>query len=116
MTRRFVKYFDEGGYKGGSALIRARYEHSTAHNIPVEDIARFETAGAIAILTNTSPACFWMVYHIYSSPSALADCRRELVSILSETKDEPEGTGFRRLITLDLTRAKSSCPTLLSSL
>ncbi|OAG04304.1 cytochrome P450 [Paraphaeosphaeria sporulosa] len=116
MAKRFVQYFNEGGHEQGSALIKARYAHSMEHKIPVEDIARFETAGAIAILTNTSPACFWLLYHLYSSPSALEDCRRELGTILSENTNKTQGGGSGITITLDLTQAKTSCPTLLSSL
>ncbi|KAF2449065.1 cytochrome P450 [Karstenula rhodostoma CBS 690.94] len=109
-------YFKEGGHEGGSALIKARYAHSMSHKISVEDIARFEIAGAIAILINTSPTYFWQVYHLYSSPSALEDCRRELGTILSETASKTQGGRSGRTVTLDLTQAKTSCPTLLSSL
>ncbi|KAJ4356540.1 uncharacterized protein N0V89_004574 [Didymosphaeria variabile] len=116
MTKRFVKYFNDGGHEKGSALIKARYEHSIEHKIPLEDIARFETAGAIAILTNTSPACFWLVYHLYSSPGALEDCRKELGQILSATSHEKREGAFDKTITLDLTQVKTSCPILLSSL
>ncbi|KAL1606451.1 hypothetical protein SLS60_003855 [Paraconiothyrium brasiliense] len=116
LTKRFVKYFEDNGHEEGSALIKARYEHSIEHKIPLEDIARFETAGAIAILTNTSPTCFWLVYHLYSSPSALGDCRKELGQVLSETSHGIREGSFDKTITLDLTQAKTSCPTLLSSL
>lgn len=110
MTKAFTKYFKEGGHDHGSALIKARYEHSTEHKIPVEDIARFETGGAIALLTNTSPAAFWMVYHLYYDPAALEDCRRELSTVV--TTEENAGLKIR---TIDMSQVKTSCPTLLSA-
>lgn len=111
MTKAFTRYFKEGGHNQGSALIKARFEHSMEHKIPLEDIARFETGGAIAILTNTSPAAFWMVYHLYSDSVALEECRQELDSII--TTGDNAGTNIRNL---DMTQVKTSCPILLSSL
>lgn len=82
ISDRFLQYFRAGSHHNGSSLIKARYEYSVEHEIPIEDITKFEAAGAVAILTNTSPASFWLVYHIFSNPIALADCRNELSGIL----------------------------------
>lgn len=116
IAKRFIGYFMNGSYEDGSALIRARYEHSVNHQIPLEDIARFETAGAIAILTNTSPACFWLIYHLYSDPTALGVCRQELSRIILEDSSTTKEGRVRKTCTLDMSRVKASCPTLLSSL
>jgi cytochrome P450 len=113
---RFLKYFQNNSHEEGSALIKARYQHSVDHNVPLDDIARFETAGAIGILTNTSPACFWLVYHLYSDPVALEDCRQEVKRILSENVSTSKDGKETKTYTLDLSQVKTSCPMMLSSL
>jgi len=116
MTKAFTQYFKEGGHNEGSGLIRARYEHSTEHKIPIEDIARFEVGGAIAILVNTSPTAFWMVYHLYSDQAALEDCRQKLSSIISEDTITTEDSETITVRTLDLSEVKNSCPIMLSTM
>jgi hypothetical protein len=90
LTKAFIKYFNADGHREGSALIQTRFDHSTEYRIPLEDIARHECGGALAILTNNSPACFWILYHIYSDDAVLKECRQEIAKVLS---DEPAGTG-----------------------
>jgi len=116
MARAFTKYFSEGHHKRGSALVQTRYEHSTEHKIPIEDIARFEVGGAIGILTNTSPAAFWMVYQLYSHPIALEDCRLELASIIFDEDITTDDGELVKVRTLDMSQVKVSCPILLSTL
>ncbi|KAF4630698.1 hypothetical protein G7Y89_g7435 [Cudoniella acicularis] len=116
MTKAFTRYFKEGGHNQGSGLIRTRYEHSTEHKVPVEDIARFEVGGAIAILVNTSPASFWMAYYLYSDLAVLEDCRQELYNIISDDTVTTEDGEVIRVRTLDLSRVKASCPILLSTM
>jgi cytochrome P450 len=116
IVKRFVGYFHNKHHEEGSALIRARYKHNVDHKIPLEDIARFETAGAIAILTNTSPACFWLIYHIYVDTVALEECRKEVSRILSkDTITTPEGS-VNKTNTLDMSQVKQACNMLLSGL
>lgn len=116
MTKAFTRYFKEGGQNEGSALIKARFEHSSEHKIPVEDIARFEVGGAIAILTNTSPTAFWMVYHLYSNPTALEECRQELSNVASNDTTTMDNGETIQIRTLDMSKVKDSCPLLLSTL
>ncbi|PVH97623.1 putative 25-hydroxycholesterol 7-alpha-hydroxylase [Periconia macrospinosa] len=116
IAERFLAYFKAEMHEQGSALIKARYEHSVAHKVPVEDIARFEAAGAIAILTNTSPACFWLVYHLFSNPVALEDCRNELKAVISEDIITDEVGQQGKEVTIDMSQVKSSCPIMISSL
>ncbi|TVY68970.1 Cholesterol 7-alpha-monooxygenase [Lachnellula suecica] len=116
MTQAFTRYFEEGGHNQGSGLIRTRYEHSTEHKIPIEDVARFEVGNTIALLANTSPTAFWMVYHLYASPVALEECRQELSSIISIETIAMEGEETATLHTLDMSQVKGSCPILLSTM
>jgi len=116
MTKAFIKYFEEGGHNEGSGLIQTRYKHSTEHKVPVEDIARFEVGGAIAILVNTSPTAFWMTYHLYSAPGALRECREELSKIISAETITTEDCKTVTVRTLDLSQVKLCCPILLSTM
>ncbi|KAF2115747.1 cytochrome P450 [Lophiotrema nucula] len=116
MTRAFVRYFEQSGHLDGSELINTRFKHSTEHKVPVEDIARFEVGNTIGILTNTVPGSFWVVYHLFSNPVALAECREELSKVISDvptTVDNGETTTLR---TIDMSQVKVSCPILLSTL
>lgn len=115
MTRAFVHYFEQKGHLEGSKLMRTRFEHSTEYGIPVEDIARYEVGNTIGILTNTAPGSFWLVYHLYSSPVALAECREELSKVISDVSTTSEKGDKITTRTIDMSRVKISCPTLLST-
>ena len=106
IVKAFTDYFSIGGHEEGSALIRARYQHSVDYNVSIEDTARFELGGAVAILTNTIPSAFWVLWHLISDAAALKECRNE---IYRRCKIE-EGS-----ITIDVTEVKT-CPILLSTL
>ncbi|KAI9682768.1 MAG: hypothetical protein M1822_006258 [Bathelium mastoideum] len=107
IVKAFTHYFRTGGHKQGSALVRARYEHSASYNISLEDTARFELGGAVAILTNTVPCAFWVLWHTISDPAVLQECRDELQSLCKVEYDT---------VTIDITEVKISCPLLLSIL
>ncbi|KAF7950961.1 uncharacterized protein EAE97_002513 [Botrytis byssoidea] len=94
MTRAFNKYFENGGHNEASALMKARFNHSTEHKLPVEDIARFEVGNTIGLLSNTSPSAFWMVYHATTTKNG------KIITIR----------------TIDMTRVKVDCPILVSTL
>jgi cytochrome P450 len=115
ITKAFIKYFNDDGHREGSALIQARYDNSIEYKVPVEDVARFECGGAVAILSNTSPACFWMLYHLYSDDVVLDECRQELAKVLSEESVVAENGDKRTIRTLDMTSVKHACPVLLST-
>jgi cytochrome P450 len=103
----FIAYFNAGGHEQGSALIRARFKHSTEFHACIEDIARFEVGNAVAIMSNTTPSAFWALWHILSDATALEDCRSELRRLCKVQEDT---------VTLDITEVKLSCPMLLSTL
>jgi cytochrome P450 len=106
IVKAFERYFKEGGPEEGSALIKARYDHSVEYNISVNDIARFEIGGAVANVANTGPAAFWVVYHMFSDSAVLEDTRREVSQLV---KVGPNGC------TIDISKVKTSCPTLVST-
>ncbi|KAF7532349.1 hypothetical protein G7054_g8015 [Neopestalotiopsis clavispora] len=89
-----------------SAYIKARYQFGRERGLTTPDIARAEVASSIALIGNTMPATFWLVYHILSDPAVLEDCRRELSGAVSH-----EGG----VSSVDISRVKSACPILLST-
>lgn len=107
----FEKYFSENNHREGSALVQARYDHSVEHHIPINDIARSEFANGVALLSNTVPNTFWMLYHLYSDPKVLEECRKEVSGVLV-VMNNAEGHPTH---TLDISKLKTSCPILLST-
>lgn len=107
LVKALMDYFSTGGHEKGSALIRARYQHSVDYNVTLEDIARFELGGAVAILTNTIPCAFWVLWHLISDAAALEECREE-VCRLCKIEDAT--------VTIDITKINTFCPILLSTL
>ncbi|KAF2793663.1 cytochrome P450 [Melanomma pulvis-pyrius CBS 109.77] len=107
----FENYFSDNHRQGGSALVQARYSHSMDHHIPLNDIARSEFANGVALLSNTVPNTFWMLYHLYSDPEVLAECRKEVsdvMMVINNNEGEPTHT-------IDMSKVKTSCPVLLST-
>ncbi|KAL8674087.1 MAG: hypothetical protein Q9168_001482 [Polycauliona sp. 1 TL-2023] len=107
----FRLYFEAKHHERGSMLVQKRYNTSIENKVSVADIARFEVGNSIAVLVNTAPAVFWMLYYLYSNPVALEDCRNEVESIVSDTKGI---NGARK--TVDITIVKQNCPLLTSAL
>lgn len=107
----FLRYFRLKGQDQGSVLIQNRFETSTKHGVSIADTARFEVGGALAIVVNTAPAAFWMMYFIYSHPGLLDQIREELDAIVEKSVDD-DGNMVR---SLDITNVKTSCPLLMST-
>jgi hypothetical protein len=107
----FERYYSDGGHEKGSALTLARYAHSMDHHIPLNDIARSEFSNGVALLSNTVPNTFWLLHHIYSDPSVLAECREEL----SATVVNSDENGKEPTRTIDISKVKTSCPIFLST-
>jgi cytochrome P450 len=106
----FEAYYKAGGVHKGSALAQKRYQAQVDHNIPLEDIARYEVGGSIAVLVNTSPAAFWTLLLLHSQPGLLEDIRKE-IDACTATSNEDGST----IKTIDITTLKENCPLLLSA-
>lgn len=109
LAKAFEQYYRADGHKQGSLLARNRYETSARNGVAIEDIARYEVGGSIAVLVNTVPAAFWMLFLVYSHPDLLIDIRKEVDSVVTTTV---EG-GLTRY--LDISSLKSNCPLLTST-
>lgn len=103
----FNDYFVSRGHEQGSAFVQAHHRHKIDQGVTGKDVARFEIGGIIAILSNTTPAAFWVLYHAISDATALEECRREIIACCRVDGD---------ICTLDITEVKASCPILLSIL
>ncbi|OAX85450.1 hypothetical protein ACJ72_00175 [Emergomyces africanus] len=103
----FEKYFAENGHHQGSLLVRCRYEHNTGHGLKGRDIAATEIGQMVASLTNSMAGAFWMVYHVFSDPIVLNECRAEVEQLV-----QVDANGTQ---TLDIAKLRSLCPILFST-
>lgn len=110
VAKAFQQYYQDEGHKSASRLAKSRYEVSAKHHIPLEDIAKYEVGGAVAVLANTVPAAFWTVLFVYSTPGLLDAIRNEIDSVVTVTDDSH---GMTRSI--DIKSLKEHCPTLIST-
>ncbi|KAF3003989.1 hypothetical protein E8E14_007603 [Neopestalotiopsis sp. 37M] len=108
MAQVWERYFDERSYEKGSELIKARLKINEDFGISLKETARMEVAGSQAILSNTLPATFWVIYHVFSDPVVLGDIRDELMQGVRQDIDG--------VCIIDLAHVKSSCPLMLSTL
>ncbi|KAI1206943.1 cytochrome P450 [Annulohypoxylon truncatum] len=110
VAKAFEAYYKAGGVKKASALAQNRYQAEINNNVPLEDIARYEVGGSIAVLVNTAPAAFWTLLLLHSHPGVLDDIRKEIDACI-ETTTENSTT----IKAIDITTLKESCSLLLSS-
>lgn len=111
LVKAFEYYFRTGGHKNSSPFVQDRYDISVKNGLSVPDLARYELGSALAILVNTPPTIFWMIYFIYSQTELLAEIRKETESIMATTVSET-GEITR---SIDITNAKANCPLLAST-
>lgn len=109
-AKTFEEYYNQGHHLSGSALTQARFNHSSEHHIPRNDIARSEFSNGVALLSNTVPNSFWLLYHVYSDAELLDACRKEVSDVVvTSTQQDSRTTHI-----VDMTKVKQSCPTLFS--
>ncbi|KAK8060982.1 hypothetical protein PG996_010912 [Apiospora saccharicola] len=104
----FEKYFAANGHLQGSLLVQCRYQHNTGHGLRGRDVAATEVGQMVASVTNSVSSAFWMVYHLFSDPAVLEECRDEVAQLVRI--DDNDGSR-----SIDLAKVKSSCPVLLST-
>jgi len=105
------KYFAAGGHHSAGHLVRGIHTYTAKYGLSYEDMARFELATVIAMLVNTLPSAFWMLYYIYKQPVLLAELRTEIAAIVHEGRD----TSGVRTRTIGVKDLKASCPLLNST-
>lgn len=110
VAKAFEAYYKAGGVQTASVLAQKRYQVGIDNKVPLEDIARYEVGGSIAILVNTAPAAFWTLLLLCSHPGLLPEIRKEIDGC-TKTATENGST----VKTIDITTLKETCPLLLSS-
>lgn len=93
-------------------MIPEMYKNNVGLGLAPGEAAKMEMATSLAMLSSGANTTFWLLYHLLSDPEALAATRDELSAISTE---DPESDIPKRKI-LDLSRVKSSCPTLVALL
>ncbi|KAK8127816.1 hypothetical protein PG984_008924 [Apiospora sp. TS-2023a] len=103
-----IEYVRNRGFETASGLVRKRFEHhSNLFGLSPEDVARGELGNSFAVLGNTAPCAWWVLFHIFSDARVLRDVRRELAVAVRE--DENDTCHF------DMAGLQNSCPILLST-
>ncbi|PWY67640.1 cytochrome P450 [Aspergillus sclerotioniger CBS 115572] len=104
----FVKYYELGGHKEGSELTYIRWKTMHDGGVPLEHIARQETAMGLGLLSNSVPATFWAMFDLYSRPDLLAEIRQEMRAHVLRVEAD-----HRHII--DISALRDQCPLLLST-
>jgi hypothetical protein len=78
VSEAFKDHFRNQKHEEGSALVKNRWKAAADNGDSVEDTAHFEVGGAIALLVNTTPAAFWMILLLYSTPGLLEVSSRKV--------------------------------------
>lgn len=95
----FRRYFSTGAYLSGSELMKNRYEllvdkTDDSH----KDLAKHETLNDIAVLSNTIPTTFWVIFHVFSDAQLVEKIRTQVEGI---TTSEVSAQGTIRKINLE---------------
>ncbi|KAL4935586.1 hypothetical protein BDV06DRAFT_234188 [Aspergillus oleicola] len=111
LVRSFEQYYSQRGFDNDEAspYIKAQYHIFSDSGLSDADIAKTSTAFSIALLGNTIPATFWLLFHIFSSGTILQACRKELHSALQKAETD---CGRR---SLNLMSVEEFCPILSST-
>ena len=110
LVKAFEHYFRMGNHQKSSAFVLDRYNISIKNGLSITDLARYEIGSALAILTNTPPTIFWILYYIYSR-DILEDLRKEIEVIMTSNTNE-----IGEIVhSIDVTDAKEHCPLLAST-
>ncbi|KAH0331727.1 cytochrome P450, partial [Aureobasidium melanogenum] len=104
-------YFEAGKQHSAGHLVKGIHKYTAKYGLNHEDMARFELATVIAMLVNTLPSAFWLLYYIYKDEELLADLRTEVATIV-QPKEFENGVVARTISVADL---KTKCPLLNST-
>lgn len=107
LVNSFSKYYANGSYEKGSVYIQKYVQWCVDNKTPKADIARFLVGSIFNTVANSVPTAFWVIYHIFSDPEVLKDCRKEVSRAVKHGSDDTS--------TIDLTVILNSCPVLMST-
>lgn len=109
--KALTAYFAAGKHHSAGHLVKGIHKHTTKYGLSYEDMARFELATVIAMLVNTLPSAFWLLYYIYKDEKLLEDLRTEVATIV-QPNEFASGVVARTIPVADL---KTRCPLLNST-
>lgn len=106
----FRKYYAQGLDRNASSLVKGRAIAARKYGFKDTDIADFELSILFVSTTNTVPSSFWLLSHILSSPSLVAEIRAEIAQIV--TRKTVDGVDTMEM---DITGFQKKCPLLVST-
>ncbi|KAM7190411.1 cytochrome P450 [Rhypophila sp. PSN 637] len=117
LVQKFQDYLEQGRHFEGSGAVLARLRHNAESGMPLTDSARGEVGACMALLNNTVPGMFWLIYHVFSDRNVLADLREELRATAVKKVATPTTTitKTRTHYILDVARVLKDCPILHST-
>lgn len=101
---------NEGGAQHACSFVYELCQLSIRRGLSNENTARALVGSILAIVGNTIPTTFWILAHIYSDPSLLAEIRRELEATLSCLPCEKPTT-----VQIDTALIRERCPLFIST-
>lgn len=104
VVRAMNQYYASGGHHHASQLTMARYT-ALKGTMNISDIARSECVHGLAIITNSVPAAFWTVWHVFSDRAVLSRVRDEVESFTAVGEPSTEGVQTR---IVDMSRLKEA--------
>lgn len=110
VIKAFQQYFETGSHTHAFSMIPEMFKINTDHGLSSAEAAKLEMATSLAMLSSGAITAFWLMFHILSNPSALRDCREELLSLV--IKEVDTDTGCVKVV--DMSGVKQKCPTLMA--
>jgi cytochrome P450 len=108
LAKALEDYYNRGGHEDSSELTLGRFKIPWDAGITVRDIALLESTMAFALLSNTVPASFWVLYDMFSRPDLLQQIRDEVQENALHISEN--GTHV-----IDLADLREGCPLLISA-
>lgn len=106
----FHDYLNDDGAQHACSFIYELCRLSIRRGLSNENTARALVGSILAIVGNTIPTTFWILTHIYSEPSLLAEIRREIEATLSCLPGEKAVT-----VQVDTALIRERCPLFIST-
>lgn len=110
-AEEFKKYYDAGYDQDAAAIIKGRKKVLMGGGYTTDDLGSFDIGILMAATMNSNPALFWLLIHIYSSPSLLSSIRTEVESITT-LETSPSG---EKIAEINVSALNTSCPLLVST-
>ncbi|KAF3054952.1 hypothetical protein GL218_07481 [Daldinia childiae] len=125
LVQEFSRYYEQGHHRipgiPNLCLVQACYNFNVSQGLPLNDIARSELGHVASRVSNTIPGAFWMLWHVISDTTVLADCRTEIEQVVTINVVQQKGTDgqiFEKEVhTIDLSQLTNRrvCPVIMST-